>query len=98
MISEGLDAKKLIYVESGDDDEKVREEVEDHSTRLKSAELMLKVKKYIGDVETPQVNVGEMKVVIVNGTGDQTTSLRCSQRESAGDSSTPSEVSGSGLR
>lgn len=73
VISEAMDAEKEVF----NDDGQIVGTSKDHATRLKANDQLLKLKRYIGDTDTPNItNVGEMKVIIVNGTGDQTTSLR----------------------
>lgn len=95
VISEGMDAKKEVY----DKDGNLVAEREDHSIRLKSVEMLARIKRYIGDTDSQNVNVGEMKVMIVNGSGgNQETFLRSPQRESVGDSQASGEVPSSGLR
>lgn len=94
-INEGLDAVKVIRSQTGE----VIDEDPDHAIRLKSVDFMCRLKRYIGDTESQNVNVGEMKVMIVNGSsGNQETFLRSPQRESVRDTQASGEVPSSGLR
>ncbi len=95
VIAEGMDAEKEVFDKQG----KLVKKSEDHGVRLKSTELLLKLKKYIGDTEVGSTtNVGEMKVIIVNGTGATSTPLRRSLSESTGNPSGSDEVQGTELR
>lgn len=65
VISEGMDAKIEVYSKDGE----LLNEKEDHSIRLKSVELMAKIKRYIGDSNdvSRETNVGTQNIQIVFG-------------------------------
>jgi len=66
VISEAMDAKKVVYVESDSEGGKDREEIEDHAIRLKANEQYLRLKKLIGNAEDQQQQEDKIQIVIVN--------------------------------